>query len=66
MKRASFREACWWIALNDDPADPGAENVETVAGYISTSLVADLFGVEREKVARAVIRRRKSERRAKS
>lgn len=65
LKRASFRDACDWIAFNDDSGSPDAEKVEVVAGYISTCLVADIFGCEREKVARAVVRRRATERRSK-
>lgn len=59
MKRASIRDAAWWIALNDDPAAHDALREDVVAGYISTCLVADIFGIEREKVARMVIARRR-------
>ena len=59
MKRASLRDAAWWIALNDDPASPDALRVDVVAGYVSTCLAADIFGVEREKIARMVIARRR-------
>lgn len=49
MKRASYREAIAWLAFNDDThwlhdADP----IESV----STALVADLFGVDVERVTR--------------
>lgn len=49
MKRASYREAIRWLAYNDDTqwlhdADP----IESV----STALVADLFGVDVERVTR--------------
>lgn len=53
MKRASYRHAVELIAMNDDPAE---RDVEAVAAQISTSLVADLFGVERERVARVRFR----------
>jgi hypothetical protein len=41
------------IALNDEPSDLDAENV---AGYISTGLLADLFGKETDDVARDIVR----------
>jgi hypothetical protein len=55
MKRASYREAVAWIAQNDEPEDGDADNV---AGYISTTLVADIFGVDQERVGRDVVRYR--------
>jgi len=58
MKRASYREAVEWIALNDDNGAPDAREADAVAGLISTILVAHLFGVERERVARDVVRYR--------
>jgi len=58
VKRASYREAVQWIASNDAPGDDDALEVEAVRGYISTCLVADLFGVEAERVARDVVRAR--------
>ena len=59
MKRASYREACAWIALNDDAATGDSE--ETISGYISTLLIADLFAVEPERVARDIARARRRE-----
>lgn len=49
MKRASYREAIQWLAYNDDTqwlsdSDP----IESV----STALVADLFGVDVERVTK--------------
>lgn len=58
-KRASYRKGVEWIALNDDPAAGDAQEVEAVAGYISTMLLADLFGVSSEDVAKDIIRYRK-------
>jgi hypothetical protein len=53
MKRASYRHAIAWVADNDDPTerDPGE-----VAYQISSLLVADIFGVEPERVGRDVVR----------
>ena len=64
MKRASYREAVAWIALNDNTAeteealrDEGeASAVDLVASYISTALVADLFDKIPAKVAFDVVR----------
>jgi hypothetical protein len=59
MKRASYREAIWWIALNDEPGlGPDSRNPEVVATLISVALVADIFGVSTERVGLDVVRRR--------
>lgn len=57
-KRASYREGVEWIALNDDAGSPDAQVRDVVAGYISTCLLADLFGFARERVAKDVVRYR--------
>lgn len=54
MKRASYREAVAWIAYNDSPGDD--DDLEAVSGYVTTLLVADLFGVDAAKVARDVMK----------
>jgi hypothetical protein len=54
-KRASYREGVAWIALNDDPGSADSRDLETVSGYISTCLLADLFGVDRWQVAEDII-----------
>ena len=41
-KVASWRAGIEWIALNDEPTDT---NPDTISAYISTMLMADLFGV---------------------
>jgi len=51
-KRPSIRAAVEWIAFNDEP---NARDVEEIAGFISTLLVADLFGVPATEVARRVV-----------
>lgn len=56
MRRASYRHAVEWIARNDEPMDLDPARV---GGYISTVLVADLFEVEPEEVAAAIVRKRK-------
>lgn len=59
MKRASYRHAVDWIALNDSAAD-GAD-VNEIDGYPTTLLVADLFDVTTERVARDIARVRIAE-----
>lgn len=44
MKRASYREGVDWIAQNDNAGE--GDDTDVIAGYISTLLLADLFGVE--------------------
>jgi len=52
MKRPSYRAAVNFIALEDDPAaGPCAEEIRH---YITTALVADMFGVDVERVAHDV------------
>lgn len=56
MKRASYRDGIDFIAMNDE-ADELDE--EVVAGLATVLLVSELFGVERDRVARDVVRYRK-------
>lgn len=55
-KKPTYRDAVRWIALNDNPG--GDEDAAAVSGYISTLLIADLFGVEPRSVAIDVVRTR--------
>lgn len=57
-KQPSFREGVAWIALNDSPGD--AADAETIAGYISVALLADLFGKDPADVARSVVNYRRA------
>ena len=56
MKRASYRHGIAWIAENDEPED---FDECVVARQISVVLVADLFDVDPDRVARDVVRFRK-------
>ena len=47
-----FCEGVAWIAANDNPGDN--EDVETLSGYISVALLADLFEVPQEAIATLV------------
>jgi len=58
VKRASYRIGVAWIAQNDEPLD---RDPESIAEYISTQLLADLFGVEPARVAADVLRARQKE-----
>lgn len=58
---ASYRRGVEWIALNDDAGSDDARIVEQVRGYISTLLLADLFGKEPREVATDVVRLRMRE-----
>ncbi|MCA9073038.1 MAG: hypothetical protein KDA84_29150 [Planctomycetaceae bacterium] len=59
MNNASYRYAVKWIALNDSWGDPEALDPESVQHQITVVLIADLFGVLREKVAQDVVKERK-------
>lgn len=52
MKRPGYREAIRWIAENDDTEWVGKGDPESV----SAALVADLFGVSDERVAKDLAR----------
>lgn len=59
MKRASYRDAVDFIAMNDNAGDGEAALEEAeVIGYASVLLVASIFGVEQDRVARDVVRLR--------
>lgn len=58
MKRASYRAGVVWIARNDEPGSSDALDDSVVSGYISVSLLADLFDKDPGDVARSVIRYR--------
>jgi hypothetical protein len=56
VRRASYRAGVAWIAVNDEPTDRDAESI---AGYVSTLLLADLFAIEPDRVAADVLRARR-------
>lgn len=58
MKRASYRHGIELIALNDEAEELDPEVMRTI---ISVGLLADLFGVDVERVAADVVRYRKRE-----
>ena len=58
LVKSPYRFAVRHIALNDEPEDL---DVESVAGYISTCLVADLWQKEPITVARAIVRVRRQQ-----
>ena len=53
--RASYRYGVQWLALNDEASET---DVPIVASFVTTALLADLFGKEPEDVARDVLRYR--------
>jgi hypothetical protein len=55
MKRASYRKAVIWIALNDGSGDSWALEVGEVANQLTVVLVADLFGISADRVASDVV-----------
>jgi hypothetical protein len=55
MKRASYRHAVEAIALNDEPCEA---EVEAVMGLASVVIIAALFDVSAERLARDVVRYR--------
>ncbi len=56
MKRMGYRFGVEWIAENDEPEETSQNEMERL---LSVALLADLFSVTVEKVAKDVIRKRK-------
>ena len=54
--RASYRAGVAWIAFNDNAGE--GDSIQEVAEYISTLLLADLFGADPYEVARDIVTRR--------
>ncbi|MEM7721731.1 MAG: hypothetical protein AAF376_05105 [Pseudomonadota bacterium] len=58
-KRGGYREAVRWIAHEDNAG--GGDSVDFISGYLTTHLVADLFGVSSTRlVAEDVARERRN------
>lgn len=55
LKRASYREAIEWIALNDEPSCRDPEWLPTT---VTALLIADIFGADPARVGRDVLRYR--------
>lgn len=58
MRHASYKYGVQWIALNDEPSDYSVDSIST---YISVLLLADLFQVEPQKVARDILKLRQND-----
>lgn len=57
----SLEGAVEWIALNDNPAGEGANELDLLETTMTVLLVADIFGVSARQVAAAVIEHRTGE-----
>lgn len=55
MKRASYRDGVDFIAQNDEPAERDPKEVDGLATVV---MLASIFGVSTERVARDVVRLR--------
>ncbi len=61
MKRASYRHAIEWIALNDSAGDDDALDPRVASELVSAVLISDIFGVPAEKVGADIVRVREKE-----
>jgi hypothetical protein len=52
MAYRGYRFAVEWIAMNDNPAD---RDLDSIGGYISTLLLADMFFKDAKTVAKAIL-----------
>jgi len=57
-QRPSLQRAVEWVALNDNDGAFERLDVEEVSGYISTLLIADMWGVEPRFVAEQIVKAR--------
>jgi hypothetical protein len=66
MNRASYRAAIEWIALNDEAGIETADEEDQsdcerrASEYVTSALIADIFGVESARVGRDVMRKRRA------
>lgn len=56
MKRASYREAIEYIAMNDSLGDFDAFDWVSVQNLVTARLVAEIFKVEPEKVGKDIVK----------
>lgn len=63
VKTPSYKFAVQWIADNDNDVDLDAELIQE---YITTALIADMFGVSTQAVAVDIARRRMKYKRERS
>jgi hypothetical protein len=61
MKRASYREAVAWIAINDDAGATYALDAEHLRIVVTVILIADIFGKDPVEVATDVVKFRAAE-----
>jgi hypothetical protein len=59
MKRASYRKAIEFIALNDSGGDDNALVAEDVQFLVTAIMVAEIFDVTSEKVGKDIVACRK-------
>lgn len=59
MKRASYREAIAWIAMNDGDGQDDRLDFDSLKGYVTVCLIADIFCVSQARVADDVIKYRR-------
>lgn len=50
-----YRWACEWIALNDEALD---RDVDSISGYISVAIIADMWHKDTKDVAKDVLKAR--------
>lgn len=50
--RPTIKKGCEWIAMNDN--EGAGDREADIAGYVSTCLLADLFGTDRAKLAKTI------------
>ena len=54
-----YRRGIEWIAFNDNAGDVDAFDIDTVSGYLSVALLADITDHDTVTVAKAVVRHRR-------
>lgn len=58
MRRVPYSAAVYWVAHNDNAG--AGDSRATIAGYLTTGLVADLWNISAEQVAQDVATEREN------
>jgi hypothetical protein len=56
VKRANYKDACYWIAVNDNAGN--GDTLEEIEQYITVALIADMWRKPEAQVARDVLNER--------
>jgi predicted P-loop ATPase/GTPase len=53
LKTKTYKKAVEWIAINDEPSET---DLEEISGFLTVTLIADLFNIDEQVVAKDVLK----------